>query len=241
MLLYIVVVSSIVAIANAIKVAPLTNPCSQKSFDLNECISIKLDDAKPYLLDGIPELSIPSLKHIYIPYSYLNRSNYEFGVWNYDITGLENFNILKVDVDPKENIFKIEIEFPYGEGNGSYGFKGNLFNLNFDGTGPIKVNGTTLIVNLVLKTKVVQRNGHNYLEKVNSHVNAKIHGSFYMYLYNLYSGNTMITEIMNLVIKDNSFYMFELVAPILENQIKSLLDKAIDNVFKTYTYEELLP
>ncbi|XP_017780961.1 PREDICTED: uncharacterized protein LOC108565827 [Nicrophorus vespilloides] len=241
MFFHIALLFSIVFIANAAELPPFIIPCSRHLLDLNECISNNLEDAKPYLAEGVPELSIPSLKHVTIPYSFINKTNFECGVWNFNISGFENFNVLKVDADLKKNLFKFQLEFPAGEAIGSYGCKGNFLNLNMDGTGPFEINATQLIVNLELKTKLVQRNGLTYFQQVYKHLDARIDGVFFFYMHDLYLGNNEITEIMNRILNENSMYVFNVLSPILKERLGSLLDKAIDNFFEIYTYDELLP
>ncbi|XP_017780972.1 PREDICTED: uncharacterized protein LOC108565835 isoform X2 [Nicrophorus vespilloides] len=108
--------------------------------------------------------------------------------------------------------------------------------MKFDGTGPIEV-----YANLEVKTNIIHQNGDNYFQQVHRDIDITTDGILHMDLYKLYSGNTKISKIMNDVINDNSSYMFELLVPILENYFDSVLDKALNNFFETYTSDELLP
>ncbi|XP_017784246.1 PREDICTED: uncharacterized protein LOC108567939 [Nicrophorus vespilloides] len=241
MMKYFILLSSCYALAFA-ELAKFLKPCSRSSSELNTCILENLEALKPYLAQGIPDLQIPSLNVTYIPYSFVNTSTFEFGLWNNNVTGLDNFFVQSVEADLEENKCTILVLFPYLQGMGACGIKGKLFNMNFDSMGDIFINGSNFLMNYTLHTKVIEKHGDFYMKVSSQEAHVKLtNGSFYLNIENLYLGSKKLTQMMNEILNDNYYYLYEKICPLLQNSITRFIGPALDKLFERYTYDELLP
>ncbi|XP_017780968.1 PREDICTED: uncharacterized protein LOC108565833 [Nicrophorus vespilloides] len=221
--------------------AQLVKPCNRTG-DINACLLNNLESAKEDIINGIPELMIPNLKVIFITHSSINITNLKIDLWNFNITGLEKFVIKSIDTDLNNRIIKVTIMLPYLDGIGSYKIKGNLFNLNLDSMGELTGNATNSILHYTLRLTVAERNRDFHLmrESQEFKINMKS-GVFYCHFDNLYLGSNELTETMNRIINHNSYYMFEMLIPFLENILDDIVGNAIDLVFARYSFDEMFP
>lgn len=88
---------------------------------------------------------MPSLKVIEIPYAFTEFMGFQFGIWNYKLTGLEDIEVTKIDADLSNHRISAELLITHGQGVGSCQLKGDLFNLKLNSTGHIFVNGSKSI------------------------------------------------------------------------------------------------
>ncbi|XP_017780962.1 PREDICTED: uncharacterized protein LOC108565828 [Nicrophorus vespilloides] len=240
MFLNILLLSTFVVFVNAAALPTFITPCSPHSHDIDTCVFNNFEAAKPYLTKGIPDLDIPSLTHVPIQNSFKKViPNFEFQIWNYTVKGLNNYEVLNVNTDLKNNIFKFQIRIPHLSGNGSYRYK-DLFKMdsedvNVDNMGTIKSFAIDLILNLELKTKIVQRNKQIYLEHVDWKIDISREGPFRVYMTEAYVNKFDFSGLFD---EKYSDILFELFVPKLKDAIQDLLFDFTDTFFFTYTYNE---
>ncbi|XP_017780959.1 PREDICTED: uncharacterized protein LOC108565824 [Nicrophorus vespilloides] len=227
--------------ASSADLATILKPCNRTS-DINACLINNIEVAKSEIINGFPDLSIPPLNNLLITHSTVKIPNLDVDFWNFNITGLENFVIQSIDCDLNKEIIVIKIQFPYGKGVGSYKIKGHIFNLNLDSMGEINGNATNAILLFTMRTKVIEKGRDFYFRRVSQEVKLHLeHGVFYCYMDNLYPGNKILTEKMNEIINANSYYMYEVLVPFVENMFNDILSEAFDLLFEKFTYDQMFP
>ncbi|XP_017780967.1 PREDICTED: uncharacterized protein LOC108565832 [Nicrophorus vespilloides] len=238
---YFIILSSLIALINA-KLPPFIKPCDISSNELNKCIKDNIKSAKPHIVEGIPDMSIPSFKEIPIPYSTLDVPDFHFAVSNYVIGGIDVFEVQKVDADFKNNVIKVEAFFPLLIGNGLAEIKGNVFNMNFDSMGPIYANLSNIVMIYTLKISLVERDGIQYMVKDSHEITSKQNsGKFYVHIENLSIGNETATEIMNDALNVHNDQFLKILFPILVNSLSQLLDSLVSALFKHCSFNDFFP
>ncbi|XP_017780960.1 PREDICTED: uncharacterized protein LOC108565826 [Nicrophorus vespilloides] len=187
-------------------------------------------------------MSIPSIKVIPIAYSRLDLPDFHFGLWNYLITGMDEFEVEKVVVDFQNNEIKVQAFFPIIIGAGLVQIKGNLFNMNLDSMGPIHANVSNIIINYTLKISLVEKDGKQYMVKDSDEIKTKqTDGKLYIHIDNLSFGNETATQIMNDVLNTHNEQFLNILFPILQKSLKQLLDTVLNTLFKTYSFDDFFP
>lgn len=112
--------------------------CSQSDPKLSLCIRKSILALRPYLTDGIPEISVPSLNPLFVPEFSLSQEsgiNVQATFRNISIHGATNFRLRSVRSDVNSDKFRLKIWFPQLMLKGKYDIQGMLLMM------PIKGNG----------------------------------------------------------------------------------------------------
>lgn len=113
--------------------------CHKTDPKLNECIRDSIEKLRPMLSDGIPELLIPGCEPLSIPEIVITQNSgaisMESQYSNIVITGLSNFTLRAVRLDPETNKFRIALWFPDLAMTSDYYIHGKLLLMPLSGSG----------------------------------------------------------------------------------------------------------
>lgn len=108
---------------------------------LSKCFKETIVNLRPYLINGIPELNLPSVDPLYIKEINLNNGiggaslNLKAKLTNVNFTNGKEYEIKKFDVNLEENLWEAEILFPKIIMTADYRANGRLFGIPFGGNG----------------------------------------------------------------------------------------------------------
>lgn len=100
-----------------------------------------MEEIRPYLPNGIPEMHLPSLEPLEVPHAELDTGATFKAVFdNIRVYGLSSFIIQNVDVNLNKNIVDLDILFPSVQTTADYTIKGRLLILQLNGNGRCEGN-----------------------------------------------------------------------------------------------------
>lgn len=125
-------------------VASYLKVCHKNDPNLNDCIRDSIERLRPQLARGVPDLLIPSCDPLSIPEIVITQNSgairMESQYSNIIVTGLSNFTLRSVRLDPESHKFRIKLWFPTLEMTSDYHIHGKLLMMPLSGSG--KSNGT---------------------------------------------------------------------------------------------------
>lgn len=120
--------------------APFIKPCNPARVDFNKCLLRAVEDIRPYLPNGIPEMHIPRLEPLVVSSATLDSGNFLASFENVHLFGLTKFKIRNLSFDLDKNTNAISLDFDEINSFGDYRVKGRVLILDVNGFG--KSNAT---------------------------------------------------------------------------------------------------
>lgn len=116
--------------------AAYIKPCNpyDKS-DWNKCMLRAVEDIRPYLPDGIPEMRIPRLEPLLVTSAVLDSGNFLAAFENVYVYGLTKFRLRELNFDYERNQGTLAVDFDQVDGTGDYRVKGRVLILDVNGSG----------------------------------------------------------------------------------------------------------
>jgi len=134
--------------------------CNQTDPHLGACIRKSIISLRPHLLDGIPELNVPSLDPLFVPEIKITQSGgiqIAAAFKNISITGATKFRLRSVRADVESDKFRMKIWFPALLMKASYDLKGQLLMMPINGNGFCFGNFSDIDGVLSMKMKRVEK------------------------------------------------------------------------------------
>lgn len=122
--------------------------CHRKDPKLNDCIRESIEGLRPKLAAGIEELLVPPCEPLSIPEISIRqnagaiRMDSEYS--NILVSGLTNFTLRSIRMDPETNKFRIKLWFPSLAMVSDYNIHGKLLLMPLAGSGTCKGNFSKL-------------------------------------------------------------------------------------------------
>lgn len=113
--------------------------CNKNDPNLKDCLRNAIESIRANLTEGIPELLIPPCEPLRIPEIRIKQNagaiRMESQYSNVTISGLSNFTLRDIDVDPQLGRFRADLWFPVLEMTSNYLIHGKLLLLPISGNG----------------------------------------------------------------------------------------------------------
>lgn len=102
---------------------------------MNLCLQKAIEDVKPRLPKGIPEMHIPQLEPVHITETTLSSGDFQATFKNVVIKRASNFTVNKIDFDVEHNEVTLQVYFPVIEFASDYNVVGKVLVLQLNGSG----------------------------------------------------------------------------------------------------------
>ncbi|XP_063709108.1 protein takeout-like [Culicoides brevitarsis] len=220
------------------------NVCHANDPKLNECVKKSILNLRPYLSNGIPALSIPSVDPLEIPKISLQQDsgpiNLNSRFENIKIHGLSHFRIRAVRIDPEKAKFRLRLWFPELHMVADYYVKGKFLMVPMVGNGKSTGNFSDVDAIASLKAERFNRDGREFLRIKDIFAEFNI-GHASVRLDSLFNGNQELSDTLNQFLNQNWKAVTAEIKPELEEFISNFLNETTSNLFNRYPYEQLLP
>uniref|UniRef100_A0A6P7H7H9 Protein takeout-like n=1 Tax=Diabrotica virgifera virgifera TaxID=50390 RepID=A0A6P7H7H9_DIAVI len=215
--------------------------CKPKETDISECIKQRVEELREKLNDGIPEMRIPSINPLEIPFAQMDLGEKsKASMKDIKLYGLPAFIIKDLKIDLDKDYIEIKVDIPHILAEGEYTVKGKLLILTLDGSGPGQINITNLEVSLIGHGERQIRHGKTFFKIKATDVTTKI-GKVNLNFHNLFKDNPELTENANKILNENQEVLVESFAPVVVEVVKGFILGATGGVFDRYELPELFP
>lgn len=219
---------------------PYVKQCSRKDPKLKKCLIDALQHLRPYLRDGIPEIELPPVEPFRIEELSLSLTGgpngYKIRLQEMDILGASNFTVVDFNLGSP---FEALIEMPALILDAHYSSSGVLIILPASGNGTF--HGRFDDVRAVVKGTVSTsyRNGGTYLhvEKLDLELAVK---TINMQVYKIFNNNRILTEAINLFLRDNGHEVLKAMEPQLKEELSILFSRIVNQLLLNVPVESFL-
>ncbi|KAL3282197.1 hypothetical protein HHI36_005391 [Cryptolaemus montrouzieri] len=199
-----------------------------------------VDAIKPHLKKGIPELGIPSLDPLIIPYAGLDTGrNFNASFKNIEIFNADEFIVDKFQADLDKVHLDIGVSFPRLRIKSQYSVNGRILFIELKGTGPADGNFTNVHASLMGNGKKIEKKGQTYLEIEDIKVEANYGKP--VFLFAELFDNQEVTDQTNKIINENIEEIIKELEPVVNKVVIQIVQSLVSRVFSKYSFDELFP
>ncbi|XP_068629036.1 protein takeout-like [Battus philenor] len=226
------------------KIPDYIQVCKRDQDTINECVRKSVEVLRPKLLEGIPEIDVPSLDPFYIseisPSSSSNTKGFQATGKDIMVSGAGNYSIKSVELDLEKQTFRARIRFPKLHFEGKYKVDIQFLLLPIRGEGTLSADAIKCTVDCLLRYKIVERNGVEYIEftDLDNDINIR---DYKINLQGLFNGDKSLEEATNQALNENKAELIKAVKPFAEKSVSNIILDAANKITKNIPYDELLP
>jgi len=221
-----------------IKVCKSTDP------NIAKCIIDSVNQLKPKLVEGIPELNVPPIEPLPLDEIKLrsgpNSAKINANITNIKAWGPSSFEILELKPNIPKAKFSFKVNIPHIYFVGDYDIDMKILVLQYKGTGPITGNFTNYNFDCILKGNRILKEGKEHLRFDKMRLRLHI-GQSRLSLGNLFRDDPVIGRATNDVINDNTDLFINEIRPVLENSLAEKFTEIANKITLQFTYKELFP
>lgn len=221
---------------NVDDVPPYVKQCYEGDPRVIECFKEAGHHLSPYLATGIPEIELPSVEPFRMDELSLSLTTgpngYKVSLLDIDIFGASNFTVQKIKLSNNGKPFETRINIPVLRINSRYQSSGVLIILPASGNGTFsgQFEDITAIVRGRAKTHIRQNLKYLHIDMLNVDINIK---RVKMAVKNLYNNNGILTQAINLFLRENGQEVLKAMTPQLTKKLSALF-MSISNQLLTH-------
>ncbi|XP_045471911.1 uncharacterized protein LOC123678759 isoform X1 [Harmonia axyridis] len=205
--------------------APYVKQCYEGDLQLIKCFKDALHHLTPYLAEGIPEIELPSVEPFRMDELSLSLTTgpngYKVSLLDIDIFGASNFSVKKLRLSEKDRPFETRIHIPKLKINSRYKSSGVLIILPASGNGTL--NGLFEDLTAIVRgtASISEKEGVKYLHIDTLNVDIEIK-NVKMVVKDIYRNNSILTQAINLFLRDNGQEILRIMLPQLRMKLATL-------------------
>ncbi|XP_050541636.1 circadian clock-controlled protein daywake-like [Daktulosphaira vitifoliae] len=203
--------------------------CHRTDPQLNSCIKQIFNHLRPYIVNGIDELSVPPIEPLLIPKMQMENGHGAVRVRailsNMTIHGASNYTVLNVRSDLNKLRVDLGIFIPHLEATGNYDVNGNVLLLPVRSRGDFWASFDNVTALAKLYGVEVKKDGVTFMKTERLGVGFKLESSDFK-IKDYINRQNVIGEAMNVFLNENS-------AEIIE-EMKPAASQAIGKHFKNF-------
>lgn len=223
------------------KIPDYLHVCHRNDPNLEQCIRKSVEELRPYLRVGIPEMQVPPIEPLFIKELVAAEgSGIKVVTEDLKVYGCSNFTVLKLNVDLPKNLFEFNILLPHLVLDGRYIVDGRILLIPIKGKGGLRGDIYNAKANVTLVGELVKRKGVDYLHYNKMVIKIKV-GSGRLQLDNLFGGEPVLGQIINTAINANFDQFINELRPIIEKALSTFMLESAEKIVSSFPYDELFP
>uniref|UniRef100_A0A2S2NGV6 Protein takeout n=1 Tax=Schizaphis graminum TaxID=13262 RepID=A0A2S2NGV6_SCHGA len=221
-------------------------PCKRDDPNINECLMKLMENIRPYISKGIPEMHILPLDPMMIPSVTLNQNSagsVNFVALFTDLKGYggKNFQIHKIKASIKNQSLEIDLNLPMFKIESRYEVNGQILVLPIKGNGKFVGNFTNVHAKIKFELKFVEKKNHKIFIEIKKNKISLELGGAKLHFSNLFNGNKELGDQTNRFINENWTDLMQETRPLIEDTVASIVLGIFKPVFETFSMDDLFP
>ncbi|CAH1111899.1 unnamed protein product [Psylliodes chrysocephalus] len=218
--------------------------CHQSDANLAKCIKKSVEELRPLLVKGIPDLDIPSVEPLIIPEVIIDQGSGPVSLRSVykdiKVYGPSKFTIKDIKVDLEKDKMRIKLWIPSLKVSCKYSIDGKILMMPIAGSGLSTANYSNIEATVILRAEQIKKGDNIYYNVKDFYVNFDI-GDAKIHLDDLFNGDKDLGEAMNLFLNDNWRQIANEIKPVLEDNIAMIFKKFANKIFHKYPKNILIP
>lgn len=204
---------------------PYVKQCYEGDPKVIDCFISSLHYLKEYLAKGIKEIELPSVEPFHMDELSLSLTGgpngYKISLKDMLIYGASNFSVSKLKLSENGKPFEAKINLQSLRINARYESSGVLIILPASGNGTFLGQFDDLDCMVKGKVSVNERDGQNYLHVDALHIDLTVK-NMRMMVKNIFRNNEILTQAINLFLRENGHEVFNVMLPQLRKKLAGL-------------------
>lgn len=224
-----------------LRIPDFLHVCKRNDAKLEDCIQNSIQELKPTLRKGIPEMNVPPLEPLLIKQLVAAQGQgLKVTTEDLKVYGCSNFTIKKLVANLKENKFFFTLDLPHLILDGRYVVDGRVILIPVKGNGPLSGDIYKTKANVTLEGELIKKHGEDYIHYTDLNIRFKV-GSGRLKLDNLFNGERVLGEIINTAINLNFDQFIAELRPIIESVLGKFMLESANKIVENFPYRVLFP
>lgn len=208
--------------------------CRKADVQFNSCIKETFNHLRPYLIDGIEELTVPPIEPLVIPKMQMENGHGAVRVRailsNMTIHGASNYTVLNVRSDMNKYRIDLGLFIPHIEATGNYDVNGNVLLLPVRSRGEFWASFENVTALAKLYGVEVNKEGVKFMKTERLGIGFKLEKSDFK-IKDAINMQNVIGEAMNVFLNENSAEIIEEMKPAASQAIGKHFKNFLNNAF----------
>lgn len=218
--------------------------CHRSDPLISRCIKNTLEDLRPRLVEGIPDLGIVPMDPLNIPRLEQKEENKNFKMKlvlkNLTVQGIRHTKLLDVRMDFNNLTMQIQMLVPALKFTANYEMDGKVLMLPAVGNGDCTLKFTDVTIACHTAFKLVNRKGEDFLE-VQDLKWALDAGTSHFQFNNMFNGDKILGDTVNRFLNENSREAFRAYKYLPEQAFSLIFRDISKKVYRQFSFTELFP
>lgn len=237
---------AVLCVAEALKLPPYIKPCRRNDPKLDECGLKNGKEAVARFVNGDRKYKIPNLSPLTLYNFKVDSGSRTVGInLNFkeaQIHGLGGVDIRATRFDLTKKRIEFDLVWDVFYVLGDYEINGRVLVLPIQGHGPANITVTNLVVTFGFDYELVpkKKTGKDHVSLTTSNVKFEI-GRAYFDLKNLFNGDRLLGENMNVFLNENWKEVTNELGPSLADAIGEVIRQIIQQIVDVVPYDNIFP
>jgi len=223
---------------------PYINVCKKNEPQLSRCMMKSVEQLRPLLARGIPELDIPPIEPIFIGDLIVAESVPGQGLTitakGVKAYGPSKFVLKSLNIVDYPKKFSFELELPQLYAEGLYDIDGRILLIPVKGNGKFHGNFTGGTGDVQIHNQRVTKNGKDYILAKKIDIKIRIRNGK-LRLDNLFGGDKVLGDVVNETINRNFDLFSAEIIPLIERALSKHFKKVGNKIMSRYSEDILFP
>ncbi|XP_034238713.1 protein takeout-like [Thrips palmi] len=241
-----VALMAVLCVTEALKLPPYIKACRRNDPQLDECGLKNGREAVSRFVNGDRKYKIPNLSPLTLYNFAVNSGSRTVGInLNFkeaQIHGLGGVDIKATRFDLKKKRIEFDLVWDVFYVLGDYEINGRVLVLPIQGRGPANITVTDLVVTFGFDYELVpkKKTGKDHISLTTSNVKFEI-GHAYFDLKNLFNGDRLLGDNMNVFLNENWKEVANELGPSLADAIGEVIRQIIQQIVDVVPYDNIFP
>uniref|UniRef100_A0A8D9EUJ8 Protein takeout n=4 Tax=Cacopsylla melanoneura TaxID=428564 RepID=A0A8D9EUJ8_9HEMI len=219
-------------------------PCRKSDGPTDECVTRRIAEALPNLLNGYPKAHIPKLDPLTITSLSVDTGNKQVGLSlklkDCLIYGTKTAVLYKVHHDFENKHYDLYYRNPRLEVLGDYNMDGKILLLPIHGKGPGNITLTDVLGLMKFNYELVPKKDLHYARIINSTMTFTV-GRAYFEFKDLFNGDKYLGAQMNSFLNENYAEVIREFGPAVGDALNLVFRAIIQEIFDLVALEKIYP
>lgn len=232
---------TLIAAATAAKFGDSLKQCDTSDKNaLNSCLFRIVEDIKPLMPTGIPDINVPVLDPMFVSSITLRQGDLQSTFSQLQIRGLSKFITNSVSADADAMTLRLRLTIPELRITGQYNTDGRILLLAVKGSGTFwNVLGNVTVDAVDTLSLKSGSQGKQVLQVADQRLDINV-SKMRMRLNNLFNGDPILGETVNAFLNENSQEVFNEVKPEISKQVGDLVIRVMNDALGSLPAEKFL-
>ncbi|CAH1399266.1 unnamed protein product [Nezara viridula] len=241
-LIWALIISSLVLVHSS-KLPDYIEVCKRSDPDLQACIKKSIEDLRPKLIEGMPEMKVPPIEPLIIdePISTegtgLNVVTKNLKAW-----GGSNYTLKNLDVDPLAPKFNFHLNIPHLKIEGMFEVDGKVIMIPVKGNGEITADVYDVDSEVSMKSELVNKDGDQFLSFFGLDLHHLKIGKGKIHIGSMFGReDKLIGDVISSAINLNFNYFVQELKPTIVSTLTQFAVKSANNIVRDVPLSEIFP